>query len=146
MSMNVVGRALRGVVGPCCRHPVLILIAGIGLAVLGAWLTWARLGFETSQLHLLPPGQPYVTRYRDYSKDFGELDEIVIAIRSHSLRDSQAFAARLVTELRAGPIAFNHLAYRLAPDGFEGRTLLYLPAAAFRMGLRPATFASSRRW
>jgi len=137
--MNVVGRALRGVVGPCCRHPVLILIAGIGLAVLGAWLTWARLGFETSQLHLLPPGQPYVTRYRDYSKDFGELDEIVIAIRSHSLRDSQAFAARLVTELRAGPIAFNHLAYRLAPDGFEGRALLYLPAAAL-VDLREQVF------
>jgi hopanoid biosynthesis associated RND transporter like protein HpnN len=139
VSVNLVGRALRGVVGPCCRHPVLTLIAGIGLAVLGAWLTWARLGFETSQLHLLPPGQPYVTRYRDYSKDFGELDEIVIAIRGPSLRDSEAFAARLVTELRAGPIAFHHLAYRLAPDGFEGRALLYLPAAAL-VDLRERVF------
>jgi len=130
--MNLVGRALRAVVRLCCRHPLLTVVAGIGLAVLSVWVTSARLSFETSQLHLLPPGQPYVTRYRDYSKDFGELDEIIIAVRGRTLRESQAFASRLVRELRASPIAFNHLAYRVALDDFGGRTLLYLPAAALR--------------
>src|SRR5207244_10037604 len=133
--------ARRCVGGPCLRYPVLALIGGLGLGVLGGWATSARLGFETSQLHLLPPGQPYVTRYRDYSKDFRELDEIVVAIRGSSLRDSQAFAARLVTELRAGPIAFHHLAYRVAPDGFEGRALLYFPVAAL-VRLRQNVFDS----
>jgi len=130
--MNLVGRALRGVVRLSCRYPLLTVVAGIGLAALSVWVTSARLSFETSQLHLLPPGQPYVTRYRDYSKDFGELDEIIIAVRGRTLRESQAFAARLVRELRAGPIAFNHLAYRVALDDFDGRTLLYLSAAALR--------------
>ena len=124
--MNRVGRALRGVVGLCCRHPLLTVVAAIGLAVLSAWATWARLSFETSQLHLLPHGQPYVTRYRDYSKDFGELDELIVAIRSPSLQDSETFAARLVADLRTGPIAFNHLAYKMAREGMESRALLYL--------------------
>jgi len=124
--MNRVGRALRGVVGLCCRHPRLTVVAAIGLAVLSAWATWARLGFETSQLHLLPHGQPYVTRYRDYSKDFGELDELIVAIRSPSLQDSETFAARLVADLQTGPIAFNHLAYKMAREGMESRALLYL--------------------
>ena len=65
MSMNLVGRALRAVVRLCCRYPRLTVVAGIGLAVLSVWVTSARLSFETSQLHLLPSGQPYVTRYRD---------------------------------------------------------------------------------
>jgi uncharacterized protein len=108
------------------------IVIAIGLAAVSAWAVWARLGFETSQLHLLPRGQPYVARYRDYSKDFGELDEIVIAVHGRSLRESQAFAARLVTDLRAGPIAFNHLAYRVSDEGLDGRALLYLPASELR--------------
>jgi len=130
--MNLVGRTLRAVVRLCCRHPRLTVVAGIGLAGLSLWVTAARLSFETSQLHLLPPGQPYVTRYRDYSKDFGELDEIIIAVRGPTLREPQAYASRLVGELRAGPIAFNHLAYRVALDDFGGPMLMYLPAAALR--------------
>jgi hopanoid biosynthesis associated RND transporter like protein HpnN len=130
--MNLVGRVLRAVVRLCCRHPLSTVVAGIGLAVLSLWVTSARLSFEASQLHLLPPSQPYVTRYRDYSKDFGELDEIIIAVRGPTLRESQAFASRLVRELRAGPIVFNHLAYRVALDDFGGPTLMYLPTAALR--------------
>ena len=130
--MNLAGRALRAVVGLCCRHPRPTVVAAFVLAVLSAGLAWTRLGFEASPLHLLPSGQPYVTRYRDYSRDFGELDEIVVAIRATSLTDAKAFAARLVADLKAGPIAFNHLAYRVAPPGFDGRALLYLPLEDLR--------------
>ena len=73
-----------------------------------------------------------MARYRDYSKDFGELDEIVIAVRGQSLPESQAFAARLAADLRAGPIAFNHLAYRVSDEGLDGRALLYLSSAELR--------------
>ena len=104
----------------------------IGLAVVSVWVAWARLSFETSPLHLLPRGQSYVARYRDYSKDFGELDELIIVVRGRSLPESQAFAARLVAELGAGPIAFNHLAYRVSGDSLAGRALLYLSVSELR--------------
>ncbi len=125
-----VGRALRRVVSVCGRHPIAVVLTAIGLAAVSVVVTMTGLSFETSELHLLPPGQAYVTRYREYSKAFGELDELVIVVRGRNVRQSQAFAARLVGALRAGPIAFNHLAYRVALADFDGRELLYLPRPA----------------
>ena len=132
MSLTLVGRALRSLVGSCSRHPRLTIAIGIGLAVVSAWAAWTQLGFETSQLHLLPRAQQYVARYRAYSQDFGELDEIIVAVRGRTLEESKAFAARLAADLRAGPIAFNHLAYRVSGEGLEGRALLYLSASELR--------------
>ncbi|PYN32536.1 MAG: hypothetical protein DMD98_14165 [Candidatus Rokuibacteriota bacterium] len=120
------GRALQTVVRVCCRHPAPTVTLALGLAALGVAITVSRLTFEASSLHLLPPGQSYVTRYREYSKDFGELDELIVAVRGRTVDESKAYAARLVHELRTGPIRFHHLAYRLTPQHFEGRALLYL--------------------
>jgi len=132
VSLTLVGRALRSLVGSCSRHPRLTIAIGIGLAGVSAWAAWTQLGFETSQLHLLPRAQQYVARYRAYSQDFGELDEIIVAMRGRTLEESKAFAARLAADLRAGPIAFNHLAYRVSGEGLEGRALLYLSASELR--------------
>ena len=122
-----VGRALRRVVAVCGRHPIPVLVIGIGVAAVSVVMTITGLRFETSELHLLPPGEAFVTRYREYSKAFGELDELVIVVRGRNVQQSQAFAARLVDALRAGPIAFNHLAYRVALADLDGHALLYLP-------------------
>jgi uncharacterized protein len=125
-----VGRALRRVVAVCGRHPIAVVLIAICLAAVSVVVTITRLRFETSELHLLPAGEAYVTRYREYSKAFGELDELVIAVRGRDVQQSRAFAARLVDTLRAGPIAFNHLAYRVALGDVDGRGLLYLPRRA----------------
>src|SRR5882672_11876038 len=114
------GPTLRRVVSVCGRHPMAVLAIAISLAAVSVAVTITGLRFEPSELHLLPPGEAYVTRYREYSKAFGELDELVIVVRGRDLGQSQAFAARLVAALRAGPIAFNHLAYRVAPADFDG--------------------------
>src|SRR5690349_12534748 len=118
-----VGQALRRVVSVCGRHPIAVILIAIGLAAVSVVVTITGLSFETSELHLLPPGQAYVTRYREYSRAFGELDELVIVVRGRDVQQSQAFAARLVDALRAGPIAFNHLAYRVALADSDGRAL-----------------------
>ncbi|MBI3635278.1 MAG: MMPL family transporter [Candidatus Rokubacteria bacterium] len=121
------GRLLRAVVAACARHPVATLVVALGLASAGIVITASKLAFETSQLHLLPSGQAYVTRYREYSQQFGELDELVIVVRGRSVDEAKAFAARLVERLRGGTTAFNHLAYRTDLNDLEGRALLYLP-------------------
>src|SRR5205814_1724730 len=133
LGVNVsVGRALRRTVRRCGRHPLLVLAMALGLAAASVVVTLTRLTFEASELHLLPPGQAYVSRYREYSKAFGELDELVIVVRGQTPQESRAFAARLAGELRAGPIAFNHLAYRVALEDVDGRALLYLPTPALK--------------
>ena len=126
-----IGRTLRHVMSACARHPLAVILSAVALAAVSVVVTLTGLRFEPSELHLLPPGEAYVTRYREYSKAFGELDELVIVVRGRDLRQSQTFAARLVAALRAGPIAFNHLAYRMTPADFDGHALLYLPRPAF---------------
>ena len=102
------------------------MLLSLALAVGGVAYTVSALTFETSNLHLLPPGRPYVTLYRQYSHDFGELDDIIVVVQGRTVEESKAYAARLVRELQAGPIRFNRLAYRINPKHFEGRALLYL--------------------
>jgi hypothetical protein len=123
-------RVLRGLVRLCCRYPVFTVALALALAILAVPVTLWKLRFETSGLHLLPPGQEYVSRPREYSRDFGELDEIIIVVRGRTPEESKTYAARLVRELRAGPVAFNHLAYRVTLPDLDGRALLYLAKAA----------------
>src|SRR5262245_44963660 len=120
------GRALLAVVRSCRQHPAITLFVAVTLAVLAVPVTLTRLTFETSNLHLLPAGQPYVAHYREYAQQFGELDEIIIVVRGRTAEESKAYAARLVASLQAGPTRFDRLVYRLSPESLDTRTLLYL--------------------
>jgi len=104
------------------------VLLSVGLAALGIGYAVSALTFETSALHLLPPGKSYVTLYRQYSDDFGELDDILAVVQGRTVEESKAYAAQLVRELQSGPIRFHRLAYRINPKRFEGRALLYLSA------------------
>jgi len=121
------GRVLRATARGCRQHPRITLLVAVILTVLAVPVTLTKLSFETSNLHLLPSGQPYVARYREYAQQFGELDEIIIAVRGRTPEASKAFAAQLVAALHAGPTRFSRLAYRLSPESLDGRALLYLP-------------------
>src|SRR2546425_666966 len=75
---------------------------------------------------LLSPTALYVTLYEKYSRNFGELDDVMIIVESGDVRRSVAFADRLVGTLRRGPVRFNRLTYRVDPEHFAGQRLLYL--------------------
>src|SRR5205814_1201287 len=53
-------------------------------------------------------------------------DDVVIVVDARSLPEAQAYAARLVGELRARAVPLLRLTYRIDPKQFEGRALLYL--------------------
>jgi hypothetical protein len=135
-----VSEALRAVVAACVRHGVTIILSALALTASATLVTLRNRRVEASELHVLPAAEAYVARYREHSTTFGELDELVIVVRSRSVQQAQTFATRLVAALRAGPIAFNHLAYRVALDDFDGAALLYLPRPALErsegVGLR----------
>jgi hypothetical protein len=66
-------------------------------------------------------------RYAQYAREFGELEDIVIVIEARTFEAARDYAARLVQDLRASPVKFPRVAYRVDPKRFEGRQLLYLP-------------------
>ena len=126
------GRLLRRLVRVSCARPAATVALSLVLSVLGIAYTLHALTFKTSGRDVLPQNASYVKRYVQIAKDFGELEDIVVVIEARSLEGAKAFAARLVQELRASPVKFHRIAFRIDPKQFEGRQLLYLSTSELK--------------
>jgi hopanoid biosynthesis associated RND transporter like protein HpnN len=102
-----------------------VLIA-IVMAIVSVVYAFQFLAFATSTRSLLPPGRPYVERYTQYEREFGDLDNIAIVVEAPSLPEATIYANRLVRQLRTDSVPLKRIAYRIDPKQFEGRGLLYL--------------------
>ena len=109
-----------------CARPAVTVAAALVLAAVSVGYTLTTITFQTSTLRLLPQGQPYVEKYREYDREFGELDDLAIVVQAPSLPEATLYARRLVRELRAHRVPLARIAYRIDPKQFEGRALLYL--------------------
>ncbi|MBI4254924.1 MAG: MMPL family transporter, partial [Candidatus Rokubacteria bacterium] len=121
-----IGRPLRRLVRLACARPALTVALAVLVAAASVGHALTSLRFSTSTLKLLPSGQPYVEKYRQYDREFGELDELAIVVEAPSLPEATLYAQRLVRELRARHVPLVRIAYRIDPKQFEGRALLYL--------------------
>ena len=126
IAISKTGRVLQSLVRVSRRRPLVTVALSVLLAVLGVAYTLHSLGFKTSGRDVLPQNAGYVQRYNEYARDFGELEDIVVVVEARTFEAAKAYAARLVQELRAGPVKFERVAYRIDPKRFEGRQLLYL--------------------
>jgi len=126
IAISKTGRALRGLVRVSCRRPLLTVALSLLLAALGVGYTLHALTFKTSGRDVLPQDAGYIRRYVEYARDFGELEDVVVVVEARTFEAAKAYASRLVQELRAGPVKFQRVAYRIDPKRFEGRQLLYL--------------------
>ena len=120
------GRRLRRLVRLACRRPGLTVLAAVLLALASVAFALTTLTFATSTRSLLPANKPYIERYVQYDREFGELDDLAIVVEAGSLQEATVYAARLVRELRAAHVPLARIAYRIDPKQFEGRALLYL--------------------
>lgn len=109
-----------------CARPGLTVTLGCALAALGVWYTLSALTFATSTRALMPRGLSYIERYGEYDREFGQLDDVIIAVEAPSPQEAKVYANRLVKELRATNAALARITYRIDPKQFEGRALLYL--------------------
>ncbi|MBI2529331.1 MAG: MMPL family transporter [Candidatus Rokubacteria bacterium] len=132
IAISRTGRLLRSLVRVSCRRPVLTVALSLLLALLGAAVTVQGLRFKTSGRDVLPKNAGYVLRYVEYSREFGELEDIVVVVETRSFEAAKDYASRLVQELRHSPVQFPRASYRIDPKRFEGRQLLYLSTAKLR--------------
>jgi hopanoid biosynthesis associated RND transporter like protein HpnN len=119
------GRVLRGIVRLSCARPRVTVLLAVLLAALSVMYAVGHLGFKTDQADLLPRST-FIQRYAEFERQFGDLDDLVIVVDAPSLPEAQAYAARLVNELRTRAVPLTRLTYRIDPKQFEGRALLYL--------------------
>lgn len=104
-----------------------ITVGVAGLLALAALLwTVHALGFQSSTARLLPASARYAALYREYLQDFGELNDIVVAVDGDSGEESRRFVGRLAETLAARPHRFSRITYRLDRTYFERNGLLYL--------------------
>jgi hopanoid biosynthesis associated RND transporter like protein HpnN len=120
-----VGRLIAAVVRTSTRRPVVTVVLALLLTGASVLYTVHGLSFITSAYRLLPQNARYVVLLREYLRDFGELNDVVVAIEASDPERSKAFAARLHDELRGAGIGA-HMIYRIDPGYFEERALLYL--------------------
>lgn len=119
------GRFLAFVVGRCAARPLVTVLLSLALAGGAAAYTWHSLGFVTSSLRLLPQNERYVVLLREYLRDFGELNDIVVAVEAPTPDVAKAFASRLAGDLQQGGLGAR-ITYRIDPAYFDRRGLLYL--------------------
>ncbi|PYM19310.1 MAG: hypothetical protein DMD81_03950 [Candidatus Rokuibacteriota bacterium] len=120
------GRALRRLVRLSSVRPGFTITIAVLLALVSLAYALGSLRFQTSNLSLLPKGQPYVERFRQYDSEFGALDDLIIVVQAPSLPEARVYATRLVAELRERRVPLRNIAYRIDPKQFEGQALLYL--------------------
>ena len=109
-----------------CRRPWLTVLAGVLLAAVSVVYALTTLTFATSTRALLPRNAPYIQRYVEYDREFGELDDLAIVVEAPSLPEATLYAGRLVREMKEARVPLARVAYRIDPKQFEGRALLYL--------------------
>src|SRR5436309_2586342 len=125
MDCPPTGASLSRVVRVVTIRPSLTIIVGLVLALAALGFAGHRLTFQSSSVQLLPQHHLYVQRFKEHLRDFGDLNDIVIAIEAPSVPRAQAYADRLATEIKRLPSA-GRVAYRVDPDLFAGQALLYL--------------------
>ena len=125
-STSRTGRHLRRLVRAACARPRLTLLAAVALAVVSLVYAATTLTFATSTRALMPRNLPFIERYGELDREFGDLDDLAIVVEAPSLPEATVYANRLVRELKAAHVPLARLSYRIDPKQFEGRALLYL--------------------
>ena len=121
-----IGRIMAVTARVCSQRPLVTVLVSLVLAAAAVAYTVNTLTFVTSSLRLLPQHERYVVLLKEYQRDFGELNDIVVVVESPRTELSKDYAARLVRELAQEGIAPARVTYRVDPAYFNQRGLLYL--------------------
>ena len=66
------------------RFPLPTVVIAVAAAVVSVWLTMTQLGFRTSRAELLSPTSDYNRRWLEYTKEFGDKEDVVVVVEGES--------------------------------------------------------------
>ena len=122
-----IGRALAALTHACSQRPLVTLLVSLALAAAAIGYTARTITFVTSSLRLLPQHERYVVLLKEYQRDFGELNDIVVVVEAPNPDVSKAYAAKLVEILGQAGVSASRITYHIDRSYFDHRGLLYLP-------------------
>ncbi|HEU5394082.1 MAG TPA: MMPL family transporter, partial [Candidatus Methylomirabilis sp.] len=119
-------RLLCAVARAVTRVPGLILVVALLSATGALWYTARHLRFEMARSALVGSGERYDRLYQEYREEFPDYERLVVVVEAGQVAEAKAYAAALADRLRADPAHVRDVFYRIDPEEFEDRALLYL--------------------
>ena len=103
-----------------------IIVGTLIIGVLSVYYSFYYLSMATSRDVLVSGDQRLIRLSREFDKQFGSRDNLVVVVENSNLTRSIQFVEALAQELRKYPEEFRDLFYRFDPEKFKKWALLYV--------------------
>jgi hopanoid biosynthesis associated RND transporter like protein HpnN len=123
-----IGDRLARVVGAILRWRKLAIVTLLGAAVLSVWYAAHHLGVNTDTTNMMSPTLEWRQNFNEYREAFPSRDRnLLIVIDARTSARADAFAAKVLAELRREPELYHSILLQGEGDFFARNGLLYLP-------------------
>ena len=120
--LNLIWRLVR-------HHPGLIIVSGLGLALISALISISFLHLNSNQDSLVSPSVPFQKRYLEHLENFGDQEYIFAVIQTGGSEEGKKrateFADRLDARLQKQPDLIQAIYYRISPQDLGDGALLF---------------------
>lgn len=125
--LNVLWRLIR-------RHPGVLIISGLGLALISALISVFFLHLNSNQDALVSPSVPFQKRYLEHLENFGDQEYLFVVIQTGGTEDGKKKATEFAKSLNArlvaptlsnGPNLIRAVYYRISPADLGDGALLF---------------------
>ena len=110
--------------------PRLTTLASVLATVLAGWYAAGHLGVNTDTTNMISPALAWRQNFNEYREEFPARDRnLLIVIDAGTPARADAFAAKMLAELRREPDLYRSILLQGEGEFFERNGLLYLPQA-----------------
>jgi hopanoid biosynthesis associated RND transporter like protein HpnN len=125
-----IGDRLARVVGTILRWRKVAIVTLLGAAVFSVWYAAHHLGVNTDTTNMMSPKLAWRQNFNEYREAFPSRDRnLLIVIDARTPARADAFAAKVLAELRREPDLYHSILLQGEGDFFARNGLLYLPLA-----------------
>lgn len=121
-----VSRALRAVTHLAANFPLSILLLAALLCGLCSVYSNNHLGFKTKRADLINPEADYHQRWMAFTKDFGEMADMVVVVEGKDRKTIQTTLDDLGAQLEREPENFSEVLYKVDTTHLQHKGLQYL--------------------
>src|SRR5579863_332293 len=123
-------RIFRALAQVSIQRPYLVLLCAVALSIASILYTKARLEFHTGQDDLITPNSRASRDYLDYTREFPDLDGLVVVVRAApDPARAERFADALAARLGADHANVKTVFYKIDAGAFADRAMLYMTTA-----------------
>ena len=133
-------------VGAILRWRKVAIVTLLGAAFLCVWYAAHHLGVNTDTTNMMSPKLAWRQNFNEYREAFPSRDKnLLIVIDARTPARADAFAAKVLAELRREPDLYHSILLQGEGEFFARNGLLYLPLAQLEQLSERLTAAPSKR-